>query len=550
MPATDDWMYRVLGLNVPRKIDAAAITDGAALTDGDCLWMIRDCKSSWKQVKAKYLPTKPVMKRLVDYRKSVVNGIIGELDKQWGERLIAKAVGSDNLTSDYDITFTTKDGDGSEIDAVVSFNDEIKRMFGVPPGVCFDTNLYVKDFLKVEDKSILGTKDAPRSDAGGIDEIDQLKTMDLSDQDVGALTKQRQYMDAAQWDAYREQVLAQMFAIEDDTQREAAVKETTLQFEEAESTYLLKAAEKVNRLFAQIEHAKPPPSHEFDEMMGLKAQWAKDADTEKAHALVDKILKLGAEHFEAATMEASNELYMEKMFAARDIQQKQKQLEAALAKDPDSPRAEAAKTAIDALRARAKKEITDANFFAAEAYLSEGPLQHIVGGRQGGDAAALEKLKPEHLLGSINEQFGDFMKDCGHYAGNEGEAFCQTSKYIERMLNGIVMLRAKKGFETLKLQTLPIDGIATMAEAISALLLPIRGAKDEWAEKSDEERFAAAAAEAKGIYGVSDLAGLKKLATALSVEINVAVRAATSAAGGMRPNDADNAKFFANRGAG
>jgi hypothetical protein len=559
----DQWMVRVVGVQFPAEAAGngalpAAVAPPAqpALSDAACLKLIRDCGSSWKTVKKTYLADKATMGRLVAYRKSVVDGIIRELDKQWSGRLIAKAIGSTNLTSDYDITFTTTDGDGSEIDAVVSFNDEIKRMFGVPPGVCFDTNLYVKDFLDVEDKTILGTENAPRADRKPIDPIETLLAMDRSDQDVGALTKQRQYMNVEQWTAYRGSVLSQMQAIKDPAAREKAVKEAETQFSEAESTYLLKAAEKIERLFAQIDQTTPPPSPALIHMQALREQWGKEAGTERAHALADEILHEAAEHFEPQAMEANNELYMQKMFAARDIQAKQKALEKLLAagnpptKSDGTPDVDGsvAKDTIDALKTRAKKEITDANFFAAEAYLSEGPLQHIVSGMQGGNADALARLRPDHLLGSINEQFGDFMKDCSHYASDEGEAFCQTSKYVERMLNGIVLLRTKPEFAALTLRTLPVEQVETMAGAIKTKLLPIRGAKDAWADKSDMERFAAAGALAHEVYGVSTMAALQSIATKLSVEINAAVRATISANGGMRPSDKDNAKFFANRG--
>jgi hypothetical protein len=491
------------------------------------------------------------MQWLVDYRKTVVDGIIKELDKRWGGRLIAKAIGSANLTSNYDITFTTSDGDGSEIDAVVSFNDEIKRLFGAPPGVCFDTNLYVKDFLDVEDKSILGPEAAPRADGKPIDPIEILLAMDRSDQDVGALTKQRQYMNVEQWTQYRESVLAQMSAIPDAEARKAAIAETETQFSEAESTYPMKAAEKIERVFKQIKETPPPPSKALTHMLALEKAWRKDGDTERGHALADEILHESAAHFEAQAMEASNELYMQKMFAARDIQAEHKALEQKLADaDPDtlSPAdREAMALEIDALKTRAKKEITDANFFAAEAYLSEGPLQHIVSGMQGGSADAIAKLRPDHLLGSINEQFGDFMKDCGHYVADEREAFCQTSKYVERMLHGIILLRGRPGFENLTLKTLAMERIVSMADAIKAELLPIRGAKVTWADKSDTERFTAAAALAPEVYGMAKMADLKSMATKLSVEVNAVVRAAISAGGGMRAGDVENKAFFANR---
>ena len=166
---------------------------------------------------------------------------------------------------------------------------------------------------------------------------------------------------------------------------------------------------------------------------------------------------------------------------------------------------------------------------------------------QGGSDDAIAKLRPDHLLGSINEQFGDFMKDCGHYAADEGEAFCQTSKYVERMLHGIILLRGKPGFENLTLKTLAMDRIVSMADAIKTKLLPIRGAKATWADKSDPERFAAAAALAPEVYGMAKMADLKSMATKLSVEVNAAVRAAISAGGGMRADDAQNKAFFANR---
>jgi hypothetical protein len=312
----------------------------------------------------------------------------------------------------------------------------------------------------------------------------------------------------------------------------------------------MKAAEKIERVFKQIKESAPPPSEALTHMLALEKAWRKDGDTERGHALADEILHESAEHFEAQAMVANNELYMQKMFAARDIQAEHKALELRLANADSATLSDADLEAmvleIDALKTRAKKEITDANFFAAEAYLSEGPLQHIVSGMQGGSADALAKLRPDHLLGSINEQFGDFMKDCGHYP-DEGEAFCQTSKYVERMLHGIILLRDKPGFEDLTLKTLAMERIVTMADAIKGKLLPIRGAKGAWAEKSDPERFTAAAGLASEVYGMTKMADLKSMATKLSVEINAVVRAAISAGGGMRASDVENKAFFANR---
>ncbi len=548
----------------PVDLPGAVNTPPAPLSDADCMRIIKTCKRSWKEVKKRYLADKVVMVQLVAYRKKVVNAVIGEVDQAYGGTLIAKAVGSDNLTSDYDITFASRTGDGSEIDAVQAFNDRIKKLFGVPPGICFDTNAYVKDFLTVEDKSILGSSAAPRSDGKPIDPVELMLAMDRSDQDVGALTKQRQYMDVDQWDAYCESVLDGLNSIADNGARAKAIKETKLQFSEAESTYALKATEKI-RAVCDLIRAKGTdqvPDAVIEELDKQIELWDEYGDKAAGHALTDKLLATLAEHFEAESMEANNALYLQKMKAARTVQEKQKLLEQQLAAGTPPPLPDGtpdvggrhARIAIDALKAQAKKEITDANYFAAEAYLSEGPLQHIVSGMQGGTpqekAAAIARLRPEHLLGSMNEQFGDFMKDCGHYKANMGEAFCQTSKYVERMLQSVVLLKAKPGFADLTLDTIPIASIPPMVTAIGTELLPIRGAKGTWADRDDQARFAAAAVAAPAVYGVTTMAALQTLMQKLAVEVNTKVRAAISAAGGMRAGDGENAAFFHNRANG
>ena len=116
------------------------------------------------------------------------------------------------------------------------------------------------------------------------------------------------------------------------------------------------------------------------------------------------------------------------------------------------------------------------------------------------------------------------------------------------MLHGIILLRGKPGFENLTLTTVALDRIEEMQRDIKAKLLPIRGAKDAWADTNDPDRFAAAAALAPAVYGVATMADLKLMATKLSVEINAAVRGVIGAASGMRAGDWENKLFFANRG--
>lgn len=270
--------------------------------------------------------------------------------------------------------------------------------------------------------------------------------------------------------------------------------------------------------------------------------------------LCDEIAEFAHEHAEAEMLETNNDVYMEKMSAVRDIQKQHQGLEAVLKKaDTGSvdfneampflteedqfqltllvSAGDAAGTKkylagkVDALKARAKKEVGEANFFASEAYLSEGPLQHIVNGKQSNNPEVFKALKPEHFLGSINEQFGDFMKDVGHYKSNDAEGFCQTCKYIERLLDGIALLRKKPPFDTLVLAALSATDADTMAQRIKAELLPIRGSAGKYAQMTDEARFEEAATAAQSIYGVTTMAALATKMRTVTTEVNAKVRA-------------------------
>ena len=171
----------------------------------------------------------------------------------------------------------------------------------------------------------------------------------------------------------------------------------------------------------------------------------------------------------------------------------------------------------------------EANFFAAEAYLSEGPLQHIVFGNQSGNLAAMERLKPEHFLESVNEQTGDFMKDIGHHGHDSGEAFIQTAKYLSRMFEGIVKLNGKmadlsdKNFEDIPKQVGWRDAGSMKAE-IEAELMPIRGAKGQYATMGDAEKYTVGKEIGTRIYGSDAVPDLVSKVLAMNAKLNAMVR--------------------------
>ncbi len=547
--------------------------DSIKLDEKACKEILEECGHSWKKVKAKYLNDAATMWEMFQYRKRWVNFKLAALSAEAGGELVAKSVGSSNLSSDYDITLSTKTGSGAEIAAIKKFNAACKSEFGVPPGFLFDTNLYAKDFLKVED-NLLSTGPEKVSDDGVIADVEEFLAEDQSDQDVGALTKQRQYLGEEAWEGYKKGILD---AIRDAGQKQAAAA----QFEEAETLYVIKVKAKTDKLIAVLEglprkwDADADKNNATDEQRGelealkeelealiARYQVAASDLRESAHleAVADEISHFAHEHAEAEMLETNNDVYLDKMADVRKVQAEHKLVDAALAefgKDgfseaiKKSPKDQAAivkilqaggadakekiKTYLEGrshgLKARAKKDVAEANFFASEAYLSEGPLQHIVAAIQSGSPEVLAKMKPEHFLGSVNEQFGDYMKDIGHYA-NPGEAFCQTSKYIERLLDGIGLLRGKEAFKDVAASVLPPAELATLKANITKELLPIRGGKKEYADMSDEDRFRAALEKARAVYGSVDPKALTARLQAYTQAVNADVRALMS----MRPS--------------
>jgi hypothetical protein len=142
------------------------------------------------------------MWQMVLLRKAVVDQEVLKQKKAIAGHLVVKSVGSQNLTSDYDLTLSTDNDSGLEIGAIRAFNASLKEQFGKPPGVVFDTNLYAKDFLRVDDNIF----DKGLTDGRGVREVEFVLQADRSVQDVAALTKMRQYMSPEEWNAYFDQM--------------------------------------------------------------------------------------------------------------------------------------------------------------------------------------------------------------------------------------------------------------------------------------------------------------------------------------------------------
>lgn len=467
---------------------------------------------SWDKVKEQFSSDQKTMLQLFDFRQWYVDSLISVLRDTY-PGLIAKSVGSADPTSDYDITISTP-GSGKDVEAIKWFNAQVHKEFGVEPGTVFDTNLYAKDYLKVEENIDNAAKAEQKSDQ----DLDQphhgfSKIGSLS-QDVAALVKQRRYMKQVEWDNYVNQVVNNIT----DPQQQKLIRH---QYEEADSIYQVAAYD----LLGEVKQEMSDP-----EKQKIEKQTKLGEDEEKVISnLPDGEYKktirqqlLGAEELQAIThdnsdlvLKKSNELYLERMTRIRTLQETIRKL------GTGEP------TKVEALKAQIQQILGEACFYAAEAYHSEGAVKHIVAGVQGAKnpdqkAAIMNSLKPEHFLQSFNEQLGDFLKDLSHYANApDGKIFYRSSKYLYRLFLAVAELRQ---YKLKKLQSLTIEskGADEIAKDIDTQLVAIRKGNKKF--DTENEKNQAAVDTMKEILGVQTASDLKVKILTMAQEFNVKVR--------------------------
>jgi hypothetical protein len=485
---------------------------------------------SWEKVKARYRllaqtepeKAKAFMAEMWWYRRMAVDGVMNELQKTYD--FIWGSVGSDNPESDYDLTVRThpkKPTDKVKWDfqIVKAANDALSAGYGVPPGILFDTNLYAEAVAKAQTLT-------PEQAAEPA--VKAMGAMKEQGQDVGALMKLRRFMAWDEFEDYKAKMLEAIVLRADK-------KLVARQFDEADSLYFIARGEQLMKAAEQI-------ADETKRAEEIKAIEAIPNTPEGQKKLVEMAEHL--EHDAARSMAANNEIYVEKLEEVRAIEELYN-------KEPDP-----AKKA--GLLARLKSYQADATFFAAEAYHSEGPLQHVVKAGQSSklevegrdpqpatkqlkdkaiDDLKQEKLKalsPNMMLQSFNENLGDLLKDLRHYASEPfpGLGFYRASKYIERLCDAYTIISKKDLGEAgnAAFARLTFGGQApAVVQGKVAGLVDIRGEKTGFAASPgvdpEEEKQAFAIAEMRGIFtGVATLPDLGKVASAFGQQVNSVVR--------------------------
>jgi hypothetical protein len=489
-------------------------------------------RKTWDGVKAHYRElvkakrgdeAEQYMAKMWWYRRMTVDKTMIDLQARYD--FIWGSVGSDNPESDYDLTVRTHcraptDTMKWDYQVVQEANIVLSADFGVPPGVLFDTNLYAE--AVVAPKALSPEEEATPAIAGPVKAMGAMKEQG---QDVGALMKLRRFMD---WDQYEDYKAGMLEQISDRADRAAVLR----QFEEADALYFKARSEQL------LKAAEGNPK----EIAAIKAI---PLTAEGQKQLLDRAEAL--EHDPVRSMATNNELYLEKLNEVRKIE-----AEYNVEVDP-------AKKA--GLLARLKSYQADATFFAAEAYHSEGPLQHVVKAGQSSrleieangtvyatkadkDAAIngrkqekLAALSPNQMLQSFNENLGDLLKDLRHYGSEPfpGLGFYRSSKYIERLCDAYSVIApklpeaARADFNKL---TIAGKSPAVVQTAVAGLV-EIRGEKKGFPPDKgvpadpEQEKQAYAVDEMSTIFPhVVTLPDLAKVMTTFGQQVNAAVRSA------------------------
>jgi hypothetical protein len=486
------------------------------------------------------------------YRQQFVTRLI-DLLRQDYPTLIAKTSGSTDLESDIDITFASS-APGDDVRAAKQFNAIVKAQFGKPPGRVFDVNIYPRDYNAINESINPDYAVSPIADR----DIDQptgaMQKLSRVDQDVATLLKQRRFLDDASFQTLMKSVV-------DSATDEATAKQISKQFEEGEDIFLLTTIDKIDRIKGKLAGSAGSPKSLplLAEYEGLKRD-ADKGDT-KAFARAQRLLPRVLDELETAmpaeVMEATDEMYLEKMAVLREDQSRIALLEDGSARaevhhkdgpceavhpkhDHESWRQAQAET----LKAKVKKDQFTNIVFANEAYMSQGAIEHVVAGIQAKDPvkkeAALAKLTPATLMQSCNEQLADFFKDMKsseqEIAAEKdatlkrratGEAFVHASKYLVRLLDAAQLLSEKFAAFTppvpLQFGLTALAGAASPKELmtkVEAVLLALRKSSTVPADAKGE----VGVDEVRTLFKVDQIGEFRKLITAFGAELNQQVR--------------------------
>lgn len=428
-----DLMAASKSLDQLRKLDPAdaARIDPKSDVPRNILQVV--CGESWNVAKREFADTpteKTIMRKLWEFRQwhheKILKLTQEEVNKASADGLTKWiAAGSATLTSDIDVNLK---GERTE-EAVAEFNRQFRLDgWNVEAGVAYDVNVYAMDFMHGmgsagDNGALLVSQEGKRTgkDAGGISSED-LRLVDVADQEVWALLKTRIYMTGDEWTAYKEYVHYSHGVIESVEKR----------YEE----YFLNLSQRMSKVAAEagvVETAADAVISTGKSQTGnqLLAGQAKSLSAKKGGQSA-----AGKQGFEENLMiKASNQIYEEKLKAVArgrsELGAYVEQFNALKATTgADEIEMASAERALDGKLTGLRMLIAECSLYSNEAYLTHGGVNHAVVGLQQGKKITLAE---GHTLNAVQENYADALKEIGRHGETLGEAAYKAGKYIWRM---------------------------------------------------------------------------------------------------------------------
>lgn len=362
-------------------------------------------------------------------------------------KILAKAVGSADTTSDIDITIS---GD-EDVAAVVEINRYHRRVYNTESLFLTDTMFYIRDWMTVADSINRDNKEySPKTDDANLaklvpndenyaayDTCLQVQVLDFLG-DIGGLMKIRRYASADQWRVFSAAILD---GIEVDGLT-------------ADQIPMFGRVKQVDHLY-RTWYYEPLSARSayIDENLELAGHHAKAFRS--AYDMSDPLF-----HLELLAKIDRNSFIREMNFAYNELMAKVREDGRALREDPKfkgdfvwfqnygkalvGVQSGLNLAGMQAYTERQSLLVSEAIPYAAEAYNCQGSLWSVVGG-QGGARPA--NLGLPHFLQTFNEQIGDALKELWEYVYEawehslgsdelvlkEAEGFYRASKYEGRM---------------------------------------------------------------------------------------------------------------------
>lgn len=431
---------------------------------------------------------------------------ISDVAKSW-DRIDKRAVGSTDLTSDFDMT-VLGDRAGMDSKVMANINARFQQKYGTEAGNVFDTNLYVAGggpLIKKEVQTGPKRWESPEARA----HHDQ-------GQDIAALVKHRMYSSEQDWQTFvkgvesgLKQNLAKAHPEWDPPTLKARVKSQMDRFEAADTLY----QQRDNAIKEQVRELRKDPN-----LAGKS-----DFDLE---------------------ITAMNRLFEKACFRADTIKVEWERMSG------DTPEDLKAK---DLKWAKYTREDAVAQLYANEPYFSEGPVRHVVGNEQAlkgleevssptdqqpdrkvlairpktvDDKLQSLQIDLSQAMESISENLGDAKKELMHLSHEGkpmGEIAIKASKYMGRLTRAIEYGLPKSEQSDKLKQT-----ISKLQGAEIELLRIRKGGKlpDDFLPQDPDRtnKYALKVLKDNGLEHLDSAGALQKCFEDLTLEAEVAIR--------------------------